>query len=113
MGRRVASIATPGRLIVIQEGWSLSNHLWVQPEPVTRTNATLEGNESTQYQEWHMFASQSDHESWSTPEARSRRPTFTTKAAISFFDGHATTGILGTETRDRLDSPHHQRERAL
>ena len=90
MGRRVASIPNPGRLIVMQEGWSLSNHLWVQPEPVTRTAATLEGLESTQYREWHMFASQLDHESWFTPEAQEQTANVHNKGGNFIFgDGHA------------------------
>jgi prepilin-type N-terminal cleavage/methylation domain-containing protein len=49
LGRRADSIPNPGRLIVIQEGWSLSNHLWIQPEPITRTEATLPGRAPTRY----------------------------------------------------------------
>ena len=90
MGRRVASIPTPGRLIVMQEGWSLANHLWVQPEPITRTEATLEGRESTQYREWHMFASESDHPSWFTVERREQTANVHNKGGNFIFgDGHA------------------------
>jgi prepilin-type N-terminal cleavage/methylation domain-containing protein/prepilin-type processing-associated H-X9-DG protein len=90
MGRRVASIPNSGRLIVMQEGWSLSNHLWVQPEPITRTAATLEGLEPTQYREWHMFASQLDHESWFTPEAQEQTANVHNKGGNFIFgDGHA------------------------
>jgi len=90
MGRRVASIPTPGRYIVMQEGWSLSNHLWVQPEPVTRTVAALEGQEPTLYREWHMFASQLDHSSWFTPEAREQTANVHNKGGNFIFgDGHA------------------------
>lgn len=85
MGRHVASIPNPGRIIAMQEGWSLSNHLWVQPEPINRSPAALQGRESTRYREWHMFASQSDHSSWFTQSAGSRHPMSTTKAATSSF----------------------------
>ncbi len=70
LGRKATSIRSPARMIVMQEGWSLSNHLWVQPEPINRSEAALAGLESTQYREWHMFASQSDHPSWFTVDRR-------------------------------------------
>jgi prepilin-type N-terminal cleavage/methylation domain-containing protein/prepilin-type processing-associated H-X9-DG protein len=90
LGRRVASIPNPSRLIMIQEGWSLSNHLWVQPEPVTRTQAALEGRESTQYREWHMFASESDHPSWFTQERIEQTANVHNKGGnFIFADGHA------------------------
>ncbi|UCC96946.1 MAG: type II secretion system protein [Phycisphaerales bacterium] len=91
MGRKTASIPTPGRLIVMQEGWSLSNHLWVQPEPITRTDATLQGRARTQYREWHMFASQSDHPSWSTVERREQTANVHKDGGnFIFADGHAS-----------------------
>jgi len=68
LGRRVTSIRNPGRMIVMQEGWSLSNHLWVQPEPIVRTDDVLTGKVRTQYREWHMFASAGDHVSYLTRE---------------------------------------------
>ncbi|UCE47854.1 MAG: type II secretion system protein [Phycisphaerales bacterium] len=90
MGRSVVSIRHPGRIIVMQEGWSLSNHLWVQPEPITRTAATLEGREATQYREWHMFASQSDHSSWFTQERREQTANVHKEGGnFIFADGHA------------------------
>lgn len=90
LGRRAVSLPTPGRLIVMQEGWSLSNHLWVQPEPITRTEAVLQGREPTQYREWHMFASASDHPSWSTTE-RIEQTANVHKGGGTFVyaDGHA------------------------
>ena len=89
LGRKTASIPTPGRLIVMQEGWSLSNHLWVQPEPVTRTEATLQGRAPTQYREWHMFASQSDHSSWFTVERREQTANVHKEGGnFIFADGH-------------------------
>jgi len=90
LGRRAASIPTSGRLIAMQEGWSLSNHLWVQPEPVTRTDMTLQGMAPTQYREWHMFASQSDHPSWFTVERREQTANVH-KGGGNFIyaDGHA------------------------
>lgn len=90
LGRRAASIPTPGRLIVMQEGWSLSNHLWVQPEPITRTEAVLQGLEPTQYREWHMFASESDHSSWFTRERVEQTANVHNKGGnFVFADGHA------------------------
>lgn len=90
MGRRVASIPGPGRIIAIQEGWSLSNHLWVQPEPNNRSAAALQGRESTRYQEWHMFASQGDHSSWFTKERREQTSNVHNKGGnFIFSDGHA------------------------
>jgi prepilin-type N-terminal cleavage/methylation domain-containing protein/prepilin-type processing-associated H-X9-DG protein len=90
MGRQVASIPSPGRIITIQEGWSLSNHLWVQPEPTIRTDAALEGRAYTRYQEWHMFASQSDHSSWFTKERREQTSNVHNKGGnFIFSDGHA------------------------
>lgn len=90
MGRAVAAIPNPGRIIAIQEGWSLSNHLWVQPEPNNRSIAALEGREPTQYQEWHMFASQSDHSSWFTKERREQTANVHNKGGnFIFSDGHA------------------------
>jgi prepilin-type N-terminal cleavage/methylation domain-containing protein/prepilin-type processing-associated H-X9-DG protein len=90
LGRRTVSIPTPGRLIVMQEGWSLSNHLWVQPEPITRTEATLSGLQTTQYREWHMFASASDHPSWFTQERIEQTGNVHNKGGNYIFgDGHA------------------------
>ncbi len=90
LGRKTASIPTPGRLIVMQEGWSLSNHLWVQPEPVTRTEATLQGRVPTQYRSWHMFASQSDHSSWFTVKRREQTANIHKEGGnFIFSDGHA------------------------
>jgi len=90
MGRQVASIPSPGRIFTIQEGWALSNHLWVQPEPNNRSKAALEGREPTQYQEWHMFASQSDHSSWFTKERREQTANVHSKGGnFVFCDGHA------------------------
>jgi prepilin-type N-terminal cleavage/methylation domain-containing protein/prepilin-type processing-associated H-X9-DG protein len=90
MGRRIAAIPNPGRIIAIQEGWSLSNHLWVQPEPNNRSQAALEGRERTSYQEWHMFASQSDHSSWFTKERREQTANVHNKGGnFIFSDGHA------------------------
>jgi len=90
MGRAVASIPSPGRIIAIQEGWALSNHLWVQPEPNNRTIAALQGRESTRYQEWHMFASQADHPSWFTKERREQTSNVHSKGGnFVFCDGHA------------------------
>jgi len=90
LGRRAVSIPTPGRLIVMQEGWSLSNHLWVQPEPITRTEAALKGLEATQYREWHMFASASDHSSWFTQERREQTANVHKGGGgFIYADGHA------------------------
>jgi len=90
MGRQVASIPNPGRIFAIQEGWSLSNHLWVQPEPNNRSKAALEGREYTRYQEWHMFASQGDHSSWFTKERREQTSNVHNKGGnFIFCDGHA------------------------
>ncbi len=90
LGRKTASIPTPGKLIVMQEGWSLSNHLWVQPEPITRTEAVLRGLAPTQYQEWHMFASQSDHPSWFTVERREQTANVHKDGGnFIYADGHA------------------------
>jgi len=90
MGRQIASIPSPGRIITIQEGWALSNHLWVQPEPDNRSKAALEGREPTQYQEWHMFASQADHSSWFTKERREQTANVHNKGGnFVFCDGHA------------------------
>jgi len=90
MGRRVAAIPNPGAIIAIQEGWSLSNHLWVQPEPNNRSKAALEGREYTTYQEWHMFASQGDHSSWFTKERREQTANVHNKGGnFVFCDGHA------------------------
>jgi len=89
LGRRVASIPAPGRLIVMQEGWSLANHLWVQPEPVTRTEATLSGLAPTLYQEWHFWASGSDHPSWFTEERVEQTGNVHNKGGNYIFaDGH-------------------------
>lgn len=90
MGRQVTSIPNPGRIIAIQEGWALSNHLWVQPEPNNRSKAALEGREYTRYQEWHMFASQGDHSSWFTKERREQTANVHNKGGnFIFCDGHA------------------------
>ncbi|TKJ33672.1 MAG: hypothetical protein CEE38_20005 [Planctomycetes bacterium B3_Pla] len=90
MGRRVAVIPSPGRVIAMQEGWSLSNHLWVQPEPNNRSAAALAGLEPTRYQEWHMFANQSDHSSWFTKERREQTSNVHNDGGnFIFSDGHA------------------------
>ncbi len=90
MGRRVAAIPSPGKIIAMQEGWSLSNHLWVQPEPNIRTEDTLWGRAPTTYQEWHMFASQGDHSSWFTKERREQTANVHNKGGnFIYSDGHA------------------------
>jgi len=90
LGRKAVSIPTPGRLVVMQEGWSLSNHLWVQPEPINRSQAALAGLEPTQYREWHMFASASDHSSWFTVERREQTGNVHKDGGNSVYaDGHA------------------------
>jgi len=90
LGCRAVSIPTPGRLIVMQEGWSLSNHLWVQPEPITRSEAALHGRVPTQYRQWHMFASASDHPSWFTPERIEQTANVHNKGGnFILADGHA------------------------
>jgi len=90
LGRRAVSIPTPGRLIVMQEGWSLSNHLWVQPEPITRSEAALHGQAPTQYRQWHMFASARDHPSWFTQERIEQTANVHNKGGnFIFADGHA------------------------
>ena len=43
LGRKMGQVPNPSSIIVIQEGWSLSNHMWVQPEPTIRTQAALSG----------------------------------------------------------------------
>lgn len=89
LGRKMVSIRHPGKLIVIQEGWSLSNRAWVQPEPINRSQAALEGLEPTQYREWHMFASQSDHASWFTVERREQTANVHNEGGnFIFADGH-------------------------
>ncbi len=90
LGRKAVSIPTPGRLIVLQEGWSLSNHLWVQPEPVARSHGALTGLEATQYREWHMFASASDHSSWFSEERREQTANVHKGGGnFTYADGHA------------------------
>lgn len=66
LGRKLDAIPRPANIIVIQEGWGLSNHLWVQPEPVDRSQAALEGRIPTRYQEWHMFEGREVHPSFFT-----------------------------------------------
>jgi prepilin-type N-terminal cleavage/methylation domain-containing protein/prepilin-type processing-associated H-X9-DG protein len=90
MGRRVAAIPSPGKIFAMQEGWSLSNHLWVQPEPNIRNEDTLWGRAPTTYQEWHMFASEADHSSWFTKERREQTANVHNKGGnFIFSDGHA------------------------
>lgn len=90
LGRRSGTIPDPAGLIVMQEGWSLSNHLWNQPEPTVRTQAALEGRAPTQFREWHMFASRSDHESWFTTERREQCSNVHNNGGnLIYADGHA------------------------
>ena len=55
LSRKLSSIPRPAALIVLQEGWSVSNFLWVEPEPNNRSQAALDGLIPTTYQEWHMW----------------------------------------------------------
>lgn len=90
LGRRAVSIPRPGRLIMMQEGWSLSNHLWVQPEPIDRSEAALQGRIPTQYRQWHMFAGAGDHPSWFTRERIEQTANVHNKGGnFVFVDGHA------------------------
>ncbi len=90
LGRKLSQVRNPSELIVIQEGWSLSNHLWVQPEPTIRTPATLDGINPTPYREWHMFASQSDHASWWSSQRREQCSNAHSEGGNHIYtDGHA------------------------
>jgi hypothetical protein len=70
LGRKIVSIPRPGSIIILQEAWSLSNHLWNQPEPVDRSPAALEGRIPNTYREWHMYTNKAIHSSFISNELR-------------------------------------------
>ena len=90
LGRKFSAVPNPSAIIVMQEGWSLSNHLWVQPEPNNRSPAALEGLEPTAYQEWHMWAGRQDHSSWFSPDRREQVSNVHDEGGNHIYtDGHA------------------------
>jgi prepilin-type N-terminal cleavage/methylation domain-containing protein/prepilin-type processing-associated H-X9-DG protein len=90
LGKPLAAVPRPSAIIVIQEAWSLSHNLWNQPEPNNRSEAALEGAVSNTYHEWHMWASNSDHESFTTPYDREYLCNVHESGGnLVFADGHA------------------------
>jgi prepilin-type processing-associated H-X9-DG protein len=90
LGNRLGNVPHPSTIIVLQEGRSSSNHLWVQPEPNNRSPAALAGRIPNTYKEWHMFAGASDHSSWFTPERREQLSNVHSDGGnLMFTDGHA------------------------
>ncbi len=90
LARKAGSIPNPAGVVVMQEGWSLSNHLWNQPEPTLRSQEVLDGRAPTQYREWHMFASQADHPSWFSTTRREQCSNVHNEGGnLIYADGHA------------------------
>ena len=55
LARKMTQIPKPSEIVILQEGWCLSNWLWVEPEPIDRSPGALNGSTPTTYQEWHMW----------------------------------------------------------
>jgi prepilin-type N-terminal cleavage/methylation domain-containing protein/prepilin-type processing-associated H-X9-DG protein len=90
LGRKFTDIPRAGQIIILQEAWSHSNQLWNQPEPIIRTQATLEGREPTPYREWHMYASHSVHPSFISIEMREHLSNVHNEGGnLIYADGHA------------------------
>jgi prepilin-type N-terminal cleavage/methylation domain-containing protein/prepilin-type processing-associated H-X9-DG protein len=89
LGRKSTSIPKPASLIVLQEGWSLSNHLWIQPDPLNRTQPALDGIIPTRYREWHMFMGKSDHVSFMTDRREQCSNVHTEGGNLVYADGHS------------------------
>jgi prepilin-type N-terminal cleavage/methylation domain-containing protein len=89
LGRTMSAIPNPAGIIVMQEGWGLSNHLWVQPEPVDRSQAALEGRIPTRYQEWHMYEGSDVHVSFFTATREQCSNVHTEGGNHVYADGHA------------------------
>ena len=90
LGRTLAAVPRPAAIILMQEAWSLSHNLWNQPEPDNRSEAAMEGRESTTYHEWHMWASLGDHESFVSAYPRENLCNAHSEGGnLVFVDGHA------------------------
>ena len=90
LGRRLAAIPRPAAIILMQEAWSLSHQLWNQPEPENRSEAALEGLSPNLYHEWHMWASQSTHDSFISAQFRENLCNVHEEGGnLVFVDGHA------------------------
>ncbi|MBM3878110.1 MAG: DUF1559 domain-containing protein [Verrucomicrobia bacterium] len=90
LGRTLAAVPRPSTTILMQEAWALCNQLWNQPEPNNRSDLALEGLQSTTYQEWHMWASLADHDSFLSEERREHLSNVHTEGGnLIFVDGHA------------------------
>ena len=91
LGRKMGQVPNPSSIIVIQEGWSLSNHMWVQPEPTIRTQATLSGKQPTPYREWHMYANRGVHSSFVSLRLREHCSNVHSEGGNHIYtDGHAS-----------------------
>lgn len=83
ISRRVSSI------ILIQEAWSLSNHVWNQPEPANRSDEQMEGLAPTTYTQWHFWARRARHESFLTVELSEHLSNVHEQGGnLVFVDGH-------------------------
>jgi prepilin-type processing-associated H-X9-DG protein len=90
LGRKFTAIPRAGQIIILQEAWSLSNQLWNQPEPNDRSQAALEGRIPNTYQEWHMYASKSNHDCYISTEMREHLSNAHSDGGnLIFADGHA------------------------
>src|SRR6185295_15843678 len=90
LGRPLSAVPRPATIVLMQEAWSLSHQLWNQPEPNTRTDSAFDGNSPTTYQEWHMWASYSTHESFVSKTFRENLSNAHSSGGnLVFVDGHA------------------------
>ena len=90
LGRPLSAVPRPSAIILMQEAWSLSHQLWNQPEPNNRSEAALEGLTPNTYQEWHMWANISTHDSFITPYFRENLSNVHDEGGnLVFVDGHA------------------------
>ncbi len=91
LGRKLGQVPNPSGTIVIQEGWSISNHMWVQPEPTIRTPETLSGKQPTPYREWHMYANRGMHSSFISARLREHCSNAHSEGGNHIYtDGHAS-----------------------
>jgi len=89
LGRKLVSIPRSSEIIVMQEGWMLSNHLWVQPEPNDRSQQALDGVIPTTYQEWHMYEGVDVHSSFLTTTREQLSNVHAEGGNHVYADGHA------------------------
>ena len=90
LARELTEIPTPADIVIIQEGWALSNLVLVEPEPTIRTQDILHGRAQTSYTQWHTFtAAPGGGAYWSETPREHFSNAHLDGGNLTFTDGHA------------------------